>query len=91
MADIEFNMNDRYKWTIPDIPYIVKKDGKTITEIPSDVDIAFDRHFVDTTVRGLVESYQTCVAIYAGASAFNPLFNIFIDKSTDIPPLVSEL
>ena len=74
MADIEFNMNDRYKWTIPDIPYIVKKDGKITTEIPSDVDIAFDRHFVDTTVRGLVESYQTCVAIYAEMKqlSYNP-------------------
>ena len=77
MADIEFNMNDRYKWTIPDIPYIVKKDNKITTEIPSDVDIAFDRHFVDTTVRGLVESYQTCVAIYAEMSqlVYNPQTN----------------
>ena len=77
MADIEFNMNDRYKWTIPDIPYIVKKDNKITTEIPSDVDIAFDRHFVDTTVRGLVESYQTCIAIYAEMSqlVYNPQTN----------------
>ena len=74
MADIEFNMNNRYRWTIPDIPYVVKKDGKTITEIPNNVDIAFDRHFVDTTVRGLVESYQTCVAIYAEMKqlSYNP-------------------
>ena len=77
MADIEFNMNDRYKWTIPDIPYIVKKDNTVTTEIPADVDIAFDRHFVDTTVRGLVESYQTCVAIYAEMSqlVYNPQAN----------------
>ena len=40
MADIEFNMNDRYKWTIPDIPYVVKKDNTVTTEIPADVDIA---------------------------------------------------
>ena len=64
MANIEFNMNNRYRWTIPDVPYVVKTDNKITTDIPSNVDIAFDRHFVDTTVRGLVESYQTCVAIY---------------------------
>ena len=74
MADIEFNMNNRYRWIIPDIPYVVKKDNKTTTEIPNNVDIAFDRHFVDTTVRGLVESYQTCVAIYAEMKqlSYNP-------------------
>ena len=65
MAKIDFNMNDRYRWTIPDIPYITKKDGNITTEIPENVDIPFDRQFVNTTVRGLVESYQTCVAIYA--------------------------
>ena len=71
---IEFNMNNRYRWTIPDVPYVVKKDNKTTTDIPANVDVAFDRHFVDTTVRGLVESYQTCVAIYAEMKqlSYNP-------------------